>query len=64
MSDHREVSYPSLTNAVVNLGTMQVASVVIAVLGGVDDVGALHAAQTLLEPLRRRVPPHPRGGSP
>ena len=49
--DHRDVSYPSLTNAVVNLGTIQIAFVVIAVIGAVDDVGALRAAQTLLGPL-------------
>ena len=49
--DHREVSLPSLANALVNLGTIQIAFVVIAVIGAVDDVGALRAAQTLLGPL-------------
>lgn len=48
---HREVSLPSLANALAILGTTQIAFVLIAALGAVEDVGALRAAQTLLGPL-------------
>jgi O-antigen/teichoic acid export membrane protein len=51
MREHREVSLPSLANALAGLGTTQVAFVLIAALGGLEDVGALRAAQTVLGPL-------------
>ena len=48
---HREVSTPSLANSLATMGTTQIAFVLIAALGAVEDVGALRAAQTLLGPL-------------
>lgn len=50
-AENREVSVPSLVNAIAILGTTQVALFVIAAVGSVEDVGALRAAQTLLGPL-------------
>ena len=50
-SGHREVSLPSLANALATMGTTQVAFVLVAALGDVADVGSLRAAQTLLGPL-------------
>lgn len=49
--DHREVSLPGVANAAAILGATQLAFVLIASLGSVQDVGALRAAQTLLGPL-------------
>ncbi|RBY87389.1 hypothetical protein [Blastococcus sp. TF02A-26] len=75
LGDHRDVSLPSTLNALVILGAVQLAFVLIAALGGVDAVGALRAAQTLLGPLNivgfavasfvipelvRRSPPRPQ----
>jgi len=48
---HREVSVPSLANSLATMGTTQIAFVLIAALGAVQDVGSLRAAQTLLGPL-------------
>ena len=49
--DHRDVGAPSLANTLAILGAMQLAFLLIAALGGVEDVGALRASQTLLGPL-------------
>jgi len=46
-----DLSLPSVGGAVAILGATQVAFVLISVVGGVEDVGALRAAQTLLGPL-------------
>ncbi|GAB4082296.1 oligosaccharide flippase family protein [Modestobacter muralis] len=48
---HREVSTPSLANSLATMGSTQIAFVLIAALGAVEDVGAMRAAQTLLGPL-------------
>ncbi|WP_346621232.1 hypothetical protein [Blastococcus montanus] len=50
-SAHREVSVPSLANALAILGTTQIALFLIAAIGSVEDVGPIRAAQTLLGPL-------------
>jgi len=51
LRDHREVGVPSVVSALAVLGTTQVAFVLIAAVGRVEDVGGLRAAQTLLGPL-------------
>lgn len=50
-TDHREVSVPYVAEALAAVGSVQLAFVLIAWLGAVEDVGALRAAQTLLGPL-------------
>jgi O-antigen/teichoic acid export membrane protein len=49
--NHRDVSVPSVANALAILGANQVAILVIAAVASVEAVGALRGAQTLLGPL-------------
>ncbi|MCW2777301.1 MAG: rane protein [Frankiales bacterium] len=49
--EHRQVTGYLLAQWVAVLGAIQIAFVVLAALGGVQDVGSLRAAQTLLGPL-------------
>lgn len=48
---HREISVPSMANTFATLGSLQIAFLLISVLGSVEDLGALRGAQTLLGPL-------------
>jgi O-antigen/teichoic acid export membrane protein len=50
-ADHRQVSVPYVAEAIAALGSSQIAFVLIAWLGAVEDVGALRAAMTLLGPV-------------
>jgi O-antigen/teichoic acid export membrane protein len=49
--EHREIAGNLLAQWVAVLGTTQVAFIVLATIGGVEAVGSLRAAQTLLGPL-------------
>lgn len=51
VQEHREVAGYLLAQWVAVLGAIQIAFVVLAVVGGVEAVGSLRAAQTLLGPL-------------
>ncbi|WP_210509054.1 hypothetical protein [Naasia sp. SYSU D00057] len=48
---HWDTAVPLLANAFVVMGALQVAFLLIAAIGALEDVGALRAAQTLLGPL-------------
>lgn len=49
--DHRDISAPSVAQAVAILGANQLAFILVATAGGIEVVGALRGAMTLLGPL-------------
>lgn len=51
LAGHLEISLPSAASSLAGLGAAQVASILIAAYGSIEDVGAIRASQTLLGPL-------------